>query len=110
MRNSLLIFGVFAALVCFEKPAAAQNNPWCAYYDLGEGGATNCGFATSQQCLATVSGIGGSCGPNPMYQSVPKAYPLTRHPRRYSYWRTTLSRKTPAAWQCLSLTQSGRPN
>jgi hypothetical protein len=27
MRNSLLIFGVFAALVCFEKPAAAQNYP-----------------------------------------------------------------------------------
>ena len=66
MRNvSKLIFGaaiaVFAAVVCFEKPAAAQNYPWCAYLDLGKGGATNCGFATFQQCLATVSGIGGSC-------------------------------------------------
>jgi hypothetical protein len=37
MRNSLFILGVFAALVCFERPAAAQNNPWCAYYDLGQG-------------------------------------------------------------------------
>jgi hypothetical protein len=34
---SKLIFGaaiaaivVFAAVVCFEKPAAAQNNAWCA--------------------------------------------------------------------------------
>jgi hypothetical protein len=27
---------VFAALVCFEKPAAAQNQMWCAYYDLRE--------------------------------------------------------------------------
>jgi hypothetical protein len=37
---------VFVAAVCFEKPAAAQNNSWCAYYDLGSSGATNCGFAT----------------------------------------------------------------
>jgi hypothetical protein len=27
-----LFFGVFAAVVCFEKPAAADR-PWCAYYD-----------------------------------------------------------------------------
>jgi hypothetical protein len=82
MRNFVFILGVFAALVCFEKPAAAQA--WCAYYDLGEGGATNCGFATSQQCLAAVSGVGGSCGPNPAaYQPAPRPYPLTR--RRHSY-------------------------
>jgi hypothetical protein len=35
MRNFVLILGVFAALVCFERPVAAQNYPWCAYYDLG---------------------------------------------------------------------------
>ena len=40
MRNFVFILSVFAALVCFEKPAAAQNYAWCAYYDLGEGGAT----------------------------------------------------------------------
>jgi Protein of unknown function (DUF3551) len=55
--------GVFAAVVCFEKPAAAQNYAWCAYYDFGQDGATNCGFSTFQQCLATVSGVGGTCGP-----------------------------------------------
>jgi hypothetical protein len=85
MRNSLLILGMFAALVCFEKSAAAQNYPWCAYYDLGEGGATNCGFATSQQCLAAVSGVGGNCGRNPAYQLAPGPYALTRHQRRLSY-------------------------
>ena len=85
MRNFVFILGVFAALVCFEKPAVAQNRMWCAYYDLGEGGATNCGFATSQQCLAAVSGVGGSCGPNPAYQPAPGSYSLTRHSRRYSY-------------------------
>jgi Protein of unknown function (DUF3551) len=77
--------GVFAVVVCFEKPAAAQNRPWCAYYDFGQDGATNCGFSTYQQCLATVSGVGGSCGPNPQYQGSPGLYVSTKHPRRHSY-------------------------
>ena len=33
-------------------------------HDMG-GGATNCGFATFQQCMAAVSGVGGSCSPSP---------------------------------------------
>ena len=66
MRLLLSILGVFAAVACFEKPAAAQTYPWCAYYGPTFG-ATNCGFSTFQQCLATVSGIGGNCGANPMY-------------------------------------------
>jgi hypothetical protein len=85
MRLSLLTLGVFAAIVCFEKPAEAQDGRWCAYYNFHHGGATNCGFATFQQCLATVTGIGGDCGPNPMYQSAPERYPPTRYPRRYPY-------------------------
>ena len=84
MRLLLIIVGAFAAIVCIEKPAEAQNGGWCAEYNMG-GGATNCGFATFQQCMAAVSGVGGSCGPNPMYQPAPGPYPSTRHPRRYSY-------------------------
>jgi hypothetical protein len=79
---AIAAIGVFAAVVCFEKPAAAQNSPWCAYYDLGEGGATNCGFATFQQCLVAVSGVGGNCGPDPRS---PGLYLSTKHPRRHSY-------------------------
>jgi hypothetical protein len=37
MRLSLFILGVFAALVCIEKPAAAQTYQRCAYYDVWEG-------------------------------------------------------------------------
>ena len=85
MKLSLFILSIFAAVVCFEKPAAAQNYPWCAYLDLGKGGATNCGFATFQQCLATVTGIGGSCGPNPRYQRSPGLYLSTKPPRRHSH-------------------------
>jgi hypothetical protein len=42
--------------------------PWCAFMGcLGE----NCGFATYQQCRATLSGIGGYCGINPWYTGDP---------------------------------------
>src|ERR1700746_3562467 len=67
MRIFLFILGVFAAVVSFEKPAAARNNAWCAYLNF-LGGATNCGFSTYQQCLAALSGNSESCGPNPQYQ------------------------------------------
>jgi hypothetical protein len=39
MRPSPFILGIFAAALCIAQPAAAQNYPWCAYYDLGMDGA-----------------------------------------------------------------------
>ena len=80
MRLFVFTLGVFAAIICIEKPAEAQSYPWCAYYN-SDGGATNCGFATFEQCRATISGIGGLCGPNPQYQGSP----ATRRPSRHSY-------------------------
>jgi hypothetical protein len=44
--------------------AAAQNYPWCAD---DAAGASNCGFVTFQQCLATLSGNGGFCNRNTQY-------------------------------------------
>jgi Protein of unknown function (DUF3551) len=62
----LRILGVFAVMVCIEKPAVAQQNyPWCAYYNLGQNGFRSCRFATLQQCLDDVLGIGGNCSPSP---------------------------------------------
>ena len=85
MRLLPVIMGVFAAVVCIENPAEAQNYPWCAYYNDQEGCFTNCGFVTFQQCLAALSGVGGSCGANPQYQGSPGLYLSTKHPRRHSY-------------------------
>jgi len=76
---SLFIVGVFAAVVCIEKPAEAQNGAWCAYYNDGDGGSRNCGFVTLQQCLNDVRGIGGNCGPSP-YPTSPGT--PSRRPRR----------------------------
>ena len=78
MRLLLFVAAIFAAVFGLEKPAEAQNYPWCAYYSGGRGGGENCGFITFQQCLATVSGIGGFCEPNTQFQSPPGP-----HPRRW---------------------------
>ena len=82
MKLLLFILGVFAAIICIEKPAEAQDYPWCTYYNFDHGGARNCGFATFQQCLAVVSGVGGSCSPSPYYQQQPYYH---RYGRGYPY-------------------------
>ena len=84
MRFFLMIVGAFAAIVCNQRAADAQNYPWCAEGSYKAGG-TNCGFVTLQQCLDTVRASGGSCGPNLQYQSAPGPHSLTRQSRRYRY-------------------------
>jgi len=70
MRILLFILVVLAAGVCIEKPAKAQNGGgWCAYLNYADGGQRICGFATLQQCLAEVRGVGGNCGPSPYYNA-----------------------------------------
>jgi hypothetical protein len=51
-------------------PAEAEpfrHYPWCLEYSGDDSQATNCGFATWQQCMATASGAGGVCYENPWY-------------------------------------------
>ena len=62
MRKVVLAAAVLAALPLTASGAKAQYAPWCAYYTVG---GTNCGFHSFGQCQAAVSGIGGSCSPNP---------------------------------------------
>jgi hypothetical protein len=71
MRN-IAISAVFA--ICLAVPlaptsAVAREYPWCARYDWT---TTNCGFVSFQQCLATISGIGGRCEQNPRYVAGPR--------------------------------------
>jgi hypothetical protein len=74
----------FCAIVGIGNRAEAQDYPWCAYY-TGSFGGTNCGFTTFQQCLDTVSGIGGFCELNNLYQPPSGPHRLTRASRRYQY-------------------------
>lgn len=57
MKSLLCAATILAATSMLGTAAQAQNYPWCAQYSGGAlGGATNCGFVSFQQCLATVSG------------------------------------------------------
>ena len=66
MRMILTAATVAVLASSFSGPAQAQMReyPWCARYDWT---TTNCGFVSLQQCLATISGIGGRCEQNPRY-------------------------------------------
>jgi hypothetical protein len=65
------------ALLAAAAAAPAQADPyrWCAQYGHFRSSTSNCGFVTLEQCRATISGIGGSCVPNPFYDGVPFGEP-----------------------------------
>jgi hypothetical protein len=65
-----IAFAAAAALMVLGAPSAKAEveYPWCALYGRFGTQATNCGFSTYQQCLATISGVGGYCARNPRYQ------------------------------------------
>jgi len=74
------------AVAAILAPATGHADPyrWCAQYDGGFGGATNCGFVTLEQCRATVSGIGGFCVPNQFYTGPERSTTGSgRYERRY---------------------------
>jgi hypothetical protein len=80
MRLLLIIVGAFAAIVCIEKSAEAQNGAWCLYINGDGDGEPHCRYATFEQCLADRLGS-NSCGPSP-YPSSPQSPPSTRLRRR----------------------------
>jgi hypothetical protein len=81
MRPSLFLLAIFAVTAGIGTSAQAQNYPWCAIYDIGDA-AYNCGFVSREQCMATVSGIGGFCNVNTQY--VPPAMHLVPKARKPS--------------------------
>ena len=62
---SVIAPSIFAAVALFfiAGTACAQNQPWCTIMD--NDGTTQCNYPTLQQCLQTLSGIGGRCIQNP---------------------------------------------
>jgi hypothetical protein len=68
VRHFILPALAAAAVLSFATPGHADPYRWCAQYGNGwSGGGRNCGFVTWQQCMQTVSGIGGHCERNPFY-------------------------------------------
>jgi hypothetical protein len=73
MRLKIIVLStlLLSTTALAPKPANAlpyDPYPWCAVYGgMFGGGASNCGFSTWNQCMATVSGIGGFCQRNAFY-------------------------------------------
>ena len=86
MKLLLVLSGICVALLSMGTRAEAQNYPWCAYYSSGdEGGGTNCGFITFEQCMATARGLGSNCQPNTQYVPPPGPHPAIKVQRRYPH-------------------------
>src|SRR6266853_2360209 len=74
MRLPILIF--LAAVTLMGEPLAtsaqrADQYPWCSLDSggvSGGSGAKICAYATREQCVATQSGIGGTCFQNLQYR------------------------------------------
>jgi hypothetical protein len=86
MRPPMLwLFLIAAALLGEIQAAAAQSPtsyPWCARYNFRDSSATSCYFTSKEQCMTTLSGLGGWCYQSPYYHrsAPPNApAPLRRH-------------------------------
>lgn len=73
LTSALILAGALSA------PAQADPYKWCAdYAGGGRGGSSNCYFVTLQQCQAAISGNGGFCRVNGLYDGRPVTTPEGR--------------------------------
>lgn len=83
MRSLYVPLLAFVALTFTPTISSAIEYPWCAQYGRVGGFGRNCGFSTLQQCMATVSGIGGYCESNGRYTGPRR--PARRTDKRDAY-------------------------
>jgi hypothetical protein len=82
MRTIVLVAILFAEMSLTATSAAAGT--WCGTFRLG---STSCGYSSSEECMATVRGLGGFCYPNPFpgtaYGTSAGSWNPPDAPRRY---------------------------
>jgi hypothetical protein len=78
---ALAAFIAAAALSGATKPALAIDYPWCAQYGGADDGGRNCGFVSYEQCMLTISGMGGFCERNLYYNSSASEKPRAKRKR-----------------------------
>jgi hypothetical protein len=82
MKTSVFVAALLGAAFLVGGTPQAKADPyrWCAEYGGEEGGGTNCGFLTLEQCRITIHGMGGWCVPNHFYDGRPydQAQPVRR--------------------------------
>jgi hypothetical protein len=87
MRLPILSFLLIAAALLGEIDATSAQSPysypWCAKSFKKEGGGTSCYYSSYQQCMTTLSGIGGYCYESPYYHAVPAKAPAQTRKRNH---------------------------
>jgi hypothetical protein len=87
MRSQIVSLALASAALIGTADLASAQSPysyaWCSRQPTGrEGSATSCYFTSYQQCMTTISGIGGYCYQNPSYRGPTSAYGQVRTTRR----------------------------
>ena len=74
-----LVLGCIAPLLVSNVSVAqsAYDYPWCAVYTKTSG-AMSCYYASYEQCMATMRGIGGNCVRSPYDNAEPRGGPRSR--------------------------------
>jgi Protein of unknown function (DUF3551) len=65
------MLGTAGTLVALTLMPASAQGSWCATYSL-TGGGTSCRFRSLDECRADISGVGGTCAPNPYASNDPR--------------------------------------
>ena len=93
MRLLLLsLFLIAAALIGGPETTYAQSPesyPWCSVDGRADGsaGARSCYYTSWEQCMTTMSGIGGLCVESPYYHPQPAPRPAHAAKKRSRAWR-----------------------
>ena len=68
-RAALIVLALASLTAIDARPTVAEiYRPWCVQYQGSrDGGATNCGFTSYDQCMMTARGAGAYCVQNPWY-------------------------------------------
>jgi hypothetical protein len=82
MRTIVPVAVALAGMSLISTFAAAGT--WCGTFRLG---STSCGYSSSEECYATVRGLGGFCQPNPFpgsaYGTSAGSWNPPESPKRY---------------------------
>jgi hypothetical protein len=80
MKAFLFVSALLTGIAGISTRANAQNYPWCAYLAV-QGGATNCGFISFEQCQDYIGGMRGFCMLNTQYVPPPGPHARPWHHR-----------------------------
>ena len=80
--RTCLATAALAACATAAHAQSAYDYPWCAVL-AGKRGAMSCYYTSFAQCMATTSGIGGTCIQSPYYGHGPNQRLQRREQRGY---------------------------